>query len=161
MIYRATQQDLDEINKFKSDLENQEYLKYYEVCYLSHLTLYSDEWCDLQRVSKDKDGNILGFMFCAINRANDRVEDLGLVNMKGKRNREFTRDILQFFEDLFKTYNHRKICFSVVVGNPAEKIYDKIVKRYKGRIVGTKKDHVRLFDNKFYDLKEYEVFNER
>ncbi len=161
MIQRPTQSDIEEINSFKCDVSNQEYLKYYEIAYLEPSKLYENEWCDLQRVSKDSEGNILGFMFCGINRAHSRVDNIELLNMTGKPNIILTKDILQFFDDLLNKYNHRKICFDVVVGNPAEKIYDKIVKKYNGEISGVQKEHVRLYDNKFYDLKLYEVINER
>lgn len=160
MLNRPTHSDIEEINTFKCDLKNQEYLKYYEIAYLDNSKIYENEWCDLQRVSKDKEGNLLGFMFCGINRAHDRVDNIELLNMTKQPNMTLTKDILQFFDDLMSKYNHRKICFDVVVGNPAEKIYDKIIKKYNGRIVGVQKKQVRLYDNKFYDLKLYEVTNE-
>lgn len=47
--------------------------------------------------------------------------------------------------------------FIVVVGNPIEKSYDKMIKKYGGRIVGTYKEDVKLIDGEYYDKKLYEI----
>lgn len=72
----------------------------------------------------------------------------------------FGMDLGQVLQDIFEKYNFRKLDFCVVVGNPIEKSYDKMVKKYNGRIVGTFKDDVKLIDNKYYDIKYYEVTKE-
>ena len=51
-----------------------------------------------------------------------------------------------------------KIVFTVVVGNPVEPKYDRLISRYGGRIVGIHKDHVMLPDGRLYDEKVYEIF---
>lgn len=53
-----------------------------------------------------------------------------------------------------------KITFSVVIGNPTEKFYDKMINRYGGRVIGIFKKDTILPDNKLYDLKFYEIFKE-
>ena len=53
-----------------------------------------------------------------------------------------------------------KLNFSVVVGNPIEKSYDKLIKRYGGRIVGTREKETTLVDGNLYDVKMYELFRE-
>ena len=57
-------------------------------------------------------------------------------------------------------YNFRKLNFYVIAGNPAEKAYDKMIKRYGGRVVGYRRKNTRLFDGKYYDEKLYEVMRE-
>ncbi len=57
-------------------------------------------------------------------------------------------------------YSHssiRKNCFTVVVGNPVESRYDRIIERYGGRIVGIHKEHTMLPDGRLYDEKMYEI----
>ena len=54
----------------------------------------------------------------------------------------------------------RKLEFTVVVGNPIEKTYDKLIKKYGGNIVGVKHKNCKLIDNKYYDEKIYEIFRE-
>ncbi len=60
-------------------------------------------------------------------------------------------------KDIFEKYHLRKIFFSVVVGNPIEKSYDKMIERYGGRICGYYREHTKLIDGRFYDEKQYEI----
>ena len=50
--------------------------------------------------------------------------------------------------------------FVCVVGNPAERLYDKVIEKYHGRVVGVKKQEALLQDGQFYDLKLYEIVKE-
>ena len=61
-------------------------------------------------------------------------------------------------DDIFKKFNFRKLSFGVYVGNPIEKSYDRLIRKYGGRIVGIKIEDTRLIDGKFYDFKMYEIF---
>ena len=54
----------------------------------------------------------------------------------------------------------QRIEFNVVCGNPIEKSYDRMVKRFGGRIVGTRKRVAKLLDNQIYDDKIYEILRE-
>jgi hypothetical protein len=58
---------------------------------------------------------------------------------------------------MFEKYRFNKLNFTVVRGNPIEKTYDKLIKRYNGRIVGIKEQETKLIDGKLYDMKEYEI----
>lgn len=60
-------------------------------------------------------------------------------------------------KDIFSKYQYKKIVFSVLIGNPIEPKYDRIIKRSGGRIVGVHKEHVMLPDGKLYDEKVYEI----
>ena len=48
--------------------------------------------------------------------------------------------------------------FSVIIGNPIEPKYDRLIEHYGGRIVGINKEHVMLPDGELYDMKFYEIF---
>jgi|WetSurMetagenome_2_1015567.scaffolds.fasta_scaffold124309_3 hypothetical protein len=48
----------------------------------------------------------------------------------------------------------------VVIGNYIESTYDKICKKYGGRIVGIQSSEVKLIDGYHYDLKLYEILKE-
>lgn len=73
---------------------------------------------------------------------------------------QFGKDLVQVIKDIFYKYNFRKLTFTVFVGNPIEKSYDKMVNKYGGRIVGIQKKHTRLQDGKYYDEKIYEIMRE-
>ena len=72
----------------------------------------------------------------------------------------FGKDLLQVLKDIFKKFAFNKLSFEVVVGNPVESFYDKIVSQHGGRIVGTHKQDTRLMDGKLYDIKHYEILKE-
>jgi hypothetical protein len=73
----------------------------------------------------------------------------------------FGRDVITAVKDIFEKYRFNKLDFSVVCGNPIEKTYDKLIKRYNGRVVGIREQEARLLDGKLYDVKEYELLAER
>lgn len=89
----------------------------------------------------------------------DRTAE-GLVAINFSDNIGFGGDLLQAIDDVFCKYNFRKLCFSVFIGNPIENTYDKLIGKYGGYIVGIKKEHTRLLDGNFYDLKMYELFRD-
>ena len=63
-------------------------------------------------------------------------------------------------KSLFEKYKFRKLKFSVCIGNPIEKSYDKMIEKYNGRIVGTYLKDAKLFDGEYCDRKVYEIFRE-
>lgn len=62
--------------------------------------------------------------------------------------------------DIFEKFHFRKLDFTVVIGNPIESTYDRMVEKYGGRIVGIQKKQVRLIDGQLYDKKLYEILAE-
>lgn len=73
----------------------------------------------------------------------------------------FGKDVMTAIRDIFEKYRFNKLNFTVVRGNPVEKTYDKLIKRYNGRIVGIKEQETKLIDGRLYDVKEYELLAER
>jgi RimJ/RimL family protein N-acetyltransferase len=119
--------------------------------------LAQDSWSQLEFVSVDKDDNVIGFLRAKIDRCNDMISSLGVINFYDL-NYTFSKDFHQFLTELFTKHNFRKVEFSVVIGNPAEKMYDKYITKYGGRVVGTFKEETKLYDGKYYDHKVYEIF---
>jgi hypothetical protein len=110
-------------------------------------------------VSHDKN-QIIGFIAYNINRITDSVSRIQIVNFNKKYSYIFGKDAIICMKNVFEVFNFRKINFDIVIGNPIEKTYDKLILRYGGRIVGVKKEDVKLIDGKYYDLKQYEIFRE-
>ena len=107
----------------------------------------------------DSHGNVIGYIAYGIDRENDNVYALNIVNFSDNKV-VFGLDVGQALRDIFEKFNFRKLNFSVVIGNPIEKSYDRMVKRFGGAICGYQRENVRLFDGKFYDEKLYEVLSE-
>ena len=104
-------------------------------------------------------GQVIGYISYGISRTDNRVYRLEIINFT-ENSMVFGMDLGKVLVNIFELYKFRKINFMVVIGNPIEKKYDKLVERYNGRIVGLRKKHIKLIDNKYYDTKEYEVFRE-
>ena len=68
----------------------------------------------------------------------------------------FSRDLFEFLRQL-ANMPVRKIEWWVLRGNPAEKLYDKIIKKYGGTKIGVYKQSVKLSDGKYYDKVFYEL----
>ena len=117
------------------------------------------DWDIRQFVSLDSEGNILGLIEYGISRDKDLVSYFGAINFSDNKV-IFGMDLKQVLDDIFCKFNFRKIEFSVVVGNPVEKSYDKLIEKYNGHIIGIMHKHVKLIDNQYYDEKLYEIFRE-
>lgn len=101
-------------------------------------------------VNVDKDDRVLGFFRANISKESDKISSIGIINFYN-RNIVFSRDMYNFLIGLFEKFNFRKIEWTVVVGNDnAEKIYDKIINKYGGRIVGIKNKSTNLIYGLYY-----------
>jgi len=107
------------------------------------------------------ENRIIGVIGYQIKRVENCIWNLYIIHFGGSEapcSYIFGKDVLTAVKDIFVKYGFVKINFNVAVGNPIEKTYDKLVRRYNGRIVGVRKQDVKLLDGKLYDLKEYEIF---
>lgn len=153
-IYKSKLEDL-----YKDTLYNEKYKFFYDYNYRDIRESSNSDWNRREFVSVDKEGNILGVIGYGFDRCGDYVNNFCIINFS--RNKVvFGRDVAQAFNEIFTKYNHRKITFTVVIGNPIEKTYDRLMAKYGGRIVGTYMQHVKLIDNKYYDIKLYEIFRD-
>lgn len=153
--------------KYKNQLQNQydqivykDKYKYYNNSnyWVYDLEISEDSWNCLEFVSIDKENNILGYFKANINRATNSVISLSIVNFADKCNIIFSKDLYKFLLNLFLLYDFYKVSFEVIIGNPIQKMYDKYIDKFGRRVVGIKKYDVILHDNKYYDLKLYEIF---
>jgi len=107
--------------------------------------------------------DILGMVAYQIKRVENLIWGLHIIHFGGKKSKHnfiFGSDVMTALKDVFEKYGFNKISFCVAIGNPVEKTYDRLIKRYNGRIVGIRKQETRLIDNKLYDVKEYEILAE-
>ena len=136
--------------------------KYMFYHYGIHHEIYANDkndWNSRQFVSLDSTGKVIGYISYEINRTSDFANGFGAINFSDNK-AVFGKDLVQVIDDIFCKFNMRKLQFCVVCGNPIEKNYDKLIKQYNGRIIGIRKQQVKLLDNKYYDDKMYEIFRE-
>ena len=161
---------LEDANKYSIELNNLfEDSKYdldFQYFYNGYpeFKLEDSTWYGFDFASIDNEGKCLGLIGCSINRNSYYVQNLRIINFRFKEGIKskyiFGRDVENFIKNLFLKYNFRKIEYSVYVDNIAEKMYDRLTKRYGGRIVGVKTEHERLLDGKLHDCKMYEIMKE-
>lgn len=148
----------NDIEKFILNCENEEYLKYWvNSTYFSSFSSSKSSHGEIGRAILDRDDNLLGYIKAGIDREYRTVESLAFINTTKKPNLTFAKDSYKFIIELFTKYNFLKIKFFVVVGNPAESIYDRLIEKLNGRVVGIFKEDVMLYDYKYYDIKHYEI----
>jgi len=128
-------------------------------CWYYKIALDDSSWDNLQMVSVDKSGGVLGYLSAQFDRGSNKVQNVGAVNF-GDVNVTFSRDFHQFLTELFTKHHFRKIEWSVVVGNPAERMYDKITAKYGGRVIGIRRESTITADGVLRDEKEYEIFRD-
>jgi len=113
----------------------------------------------LQFVSLDESG-VIGYLSVKVNRLTKTGYEIEAIHFSPKQNPIFTQDMFDFFSALYSTFGLNRLVWSVIVGNPAEAFYDRLVDYFGVRVVGTFKDDVMLYDGQLYDLKYYEYFKD-
>jgi hypothetical protein len=127
--------------------------------YRDTFELPKDTWSANNFVSV-YEGNILGITGYQIRRVENAVYGLYILHFGGPEAPHryvFGKDVMTAIKDIFEKYRFNKLNFTVVRGNPIEKTYDKLIKRYNGRIVGVREQETMLIDGRLYDVKEYEI----
>lgn len=152
---------IDDINKiYHHQIIGNEQYKYWNYCsYWDHKIVVKDddEWTVQRRVSIDNDDRVIGYFYVIIQRPENRVSDLSIMAMDPSNGIILLRDLAKLIDQLFMGYRYYKMNWRVLSGNPAQKIYDKFISKYDGRIVGIKKDHILLTDGQLYDEISYEL----
>ena len=118
----------------------------------------TDTWNKLQYVSIDpKTGEVIGYISASIDRICHYAHSLVAINYTKKPNIIFSKDFVTFIKQLFEVYKFNKVQWSVLINNPAEKMYDRFIEKHNGRIVGIYKEETYTFDHELCDKKLYEI----
>lgn len=151
----------EEIKKKFRDTWFSEKHKYYSISnYYAEFQIDENTWDYHQFVSLDSNGNIIGYIGYRIDRTADMVDNLSIINFNEDNKVIFGTDINTIVRDIFEKFHFRKLNFKVVVGNPIEVSYDRLIKKYNGKVVGIQEKHVRLYDGQYYDMRLYEILIE-
>lgn len=149
----------DQLEKLQLDIWFNDKYKYWNCgIYYQTLTIDVDSWNRHQFVSVIN-GEVIGYISYNISRGDNNVYSLSIINFTENKT-AFGMDLGHALKDIFERYKFRKLNFDVVVGNPIEKSYDKMIEKYGGRIVGIYKEDVKLIDGEYYDKKLYEILSD-
>lgn len=159
---------LDFAGKYEKELQllflniayNPKYMFYNNTSYRDNYESSKSTWDKHEFVSLDKDNKIIGYFKYSISRSTLSCSNFQIVNFTNDNQIIFGRDFVKMIDDIFTKFNFRKITYGVVIGNPIEKTYDKLTKKYDGKIVGVYSKDSLLIDNQYYDYKVYELFRD-
>lgn len=137
---------------------NEEYMFMNPTSYVDELVIDKSTWNKHQFASINSKGEVVGYFKYNIDRDTLACNGLLVVNFKKDTlSKVFGKDLQELIDDIFVKFKFRKLKFGVVVGNPAERFYDKYISSIGGRVVGTYQEDCKLIDGNYYDFKEYEV----
>lgn len=146
---------------YKTIIDDPHYMFWnYSNYWHKEITLSDNTYNDMSFVSINNGDNVIGYLSATIDRNINAITSLSIMNFTKKLDIIFSKDLYSFLDSLFTFYNFDKIHFHVVVGNPAEVMYDKYIKKYNGNIIGIFKKDTKLQDGKLYDVKHYEIFKD-
>ncbi len=106
--------------------------------------------------SISKTGELLGVVSYHVDRMIRSTRSFGAICFKDC-SVEFAKDLIQAVDDIFDKFGMERMEFCVIKGNPAEKAYDRLVKRAGGRIVGTRRYNAMNLQGELCDDKIYEI----
>jgi hypothetical protein len=124
--------------------------------YADVLKIDDSTWNKHQFASVDEDGGINGYISYNIHRAEQGTSGLTIMSFNDY-SIPFARDVKQAIDDIFIKFNFRRLAWTVIQGNPAEKAYDKFIDMYNGNIIGVAHEVTTLYDGKRYNSKLYEI----
>ena len=139
---------------------------YYNGCIedgMFHVAGENDDWSEglFEYAICDEEENIIGYLSYRIDYYASGVFNFGLINFTGKPSQHITGAILHTMKYL-ELQNMHRIEFRCVSGNPAAKLYDRIVKRLKENLLCSVRKTV-LVDTfkdrtgKYHDSYIYEI----
>lgn len=144
--------------KFADAFMNSQNLFYFGGGYSDKYKASESTWNRHEFVSLKTD-EVIGYLAYSVNRRTNSAFDMCAINF-GEKNLTFSNDFMRFLKDIFEKFKFRKLTFGVYIGNPAEKMYDRYIRKFGGRVVGISKEADMLMDGNFYDYKEYEIFRD-
>ena len=114
------------------------------------------------KMTGEEDAEILGEIGYSIDHWAQSIDGFHCIRYNQENDTDngyiFMKDMLHVIHEAFTRFGYRKMNWSVIVGNPAEKAWDKFCKLSGGRIVGTFKEEALTADHVFRDMKHYELF---
>lgn len=159
MIQPALNYDTELKRRFRNTWFDPHYMYYHNSLWYTDFELDDSTWDKHQFAILNDQQELIGYVGYSIDRSTHSARDMGVISFGGSLI-TFAVDLLSIIKDMFIKFKFTKLTFSVVVGNPVEKHYDRLVNRIGGRVVGTFSSDTRLMDGELYDIKWYEVLRE-
>lgn len=146
------------IAKFVNTWMEEKFMYYHDSWY-SEPPIADNTWDKHQFVSVNSNNEVVGYIHYKVYRNTNDCDTLGIMCFSDDVHDRicFGMDVGKAMTDVFEKFGFRKLSFRVVIGNPIESTYDRLVEKYGGRIVGIQKKEVKLMNGEYYDSKIYEI----
>lgn len=138
---------------------DEKYMFFHGCSYRDKYKAAESTWNKHEFVSLDMQREVIGYIKYNIDRDSSVANSLQIVNFSDNKV-VFGRDVMQALDEVFTKYKFRKMRYGVYVGNPIENTYDRLTKRFGGRITGINIQDDKLLDGNYYDFKSYEIFRD-
>jgi hypothetical protein len=148
----------DQLNDCIAKTVMDPYYKWYHLSYGEPVITIDDTFWNKTQLVSTHDGVVQGYFKATWQRPENYIDSVSCINFSKENKNIFAADIRSFFKYLGYTINVSKIIWTVVIGNPIERHYDRIVKRFGARIIGIER-YAFLINGKYYDRKLYEWIN--
>lgn len=131
---------------------------YFMGSYHDDFNLNHDEgdWYCRCFASVNSQGELLGYIGYKIDHEVNSASNFGAINFS-KDAFTFGRDLCQVIDDIFCKFNMNRLEFAVVIGNPVERSYDRMVEKYGGKILCIRHDVAKDMAGNIHDDKSYEI----
>lgn len=147
--------------KFYDIWYDPEYQYYFGTQCRKPLEFSSSYTADKDLVSVDSTGSIVGYISYGINVETKVAYQFGCINFTKSNYQLFASDIMQAIDDIFCKFGCNVMEFNVIIGNKAEKHYDRLVKRLNGTILCQRHNRAVDLSGNLHDDKLYEITKEQ
>lgn len=124
--------------KFQETWFDDKFKYYYSSSGYGSFSAEDNTYSQHQFASVNSKGEVIGYIGYCIDRERNVADGLNIINFSSDKI-TFGMDVGEAIIDIFKKFHFRKLSFYVIIGNPIEESYDKMVSKYNGRIIGIKK----------------------
>lgn len=102
---------------------------------------------------------LIGLISYCVDIEMEVVQCFGAINFSDDKF-TFGKAIYQTIYDCFVKYKINVLEWNVVCGNPIERNYDRLCKKFGGRVIGIRKRRYRALTGEVHDDKSYEILRE-
>lgn len=107
----------------------------------------------------DNDNKLIGVIRYYVDSETRVAQWFGAINFTSDKV-TFGRALVQVIKDCFIKFGVNVVEWRVICGNPIERSYDRLCKRFGGRIVGIRRNRVLDMAGNVHDDKTYEILRE-
>ena len=156
-MLKAAQLYEQELNKNFWECSYDEKYKWYFINNGGGVELPRNSFDKVDLVCINGNGEVTGYFSYKIVWSDLRIYDLAIIGFTNN-SAGLLIDVYKWIKDLLENKHFHKITFWAVKDNPANRIYEKLIEKLNGRVVGVFMDDI-MIDGEYHDCVSYEIIN--